>query len=221
MRSMSKAIKPLIVIILAVGVAAGAAVYLSRGTDSSTDSKTPLRADIKGGGHIRGPLEGGEAQLTLVEFGDYQCPSCGAYHPFVKEILNRYPKQLRLEFHHYPLISLHPNAMAAAMAAEAAGEQGHFWEMHDALFEYQAQWSNSPNAEAVFIALANRIGLNANAFMQAMRSPALQQRILKDVERAQEAKVEAVPTFFINGEQQHIKLTMEDFVQTIDAHLHK
>jgi protein-disulfide isomerase len=218
---MSKAIKPLIVILLAVGVAGGAAVYFSRGSDEATESKAPLHADIKGGGHFRGPLEGGEAQLTLVEFGDYQCPSCGAYHPFVKEILNRYPKQLRLEFHHYPLISLHPNAMAAAMAAEAAGEQGHYWEMHDALFEFQAQWSSSPNAEAVFLALANRIGLNANAFMQSMRSPALQQRVLKDVERAQDAKVEAVPTFFINGEQQHIKLSMEDFVQTIEAHLHK
>jgi protein-disulfide isomerase len=221
MRNMSKAIKPLIVIILAVGVAAGAAVYLSRGTEEPTDSKAPLHADIKGGGQIRGPLEGGEAQVTLVEFGDYQCPSCGAYHPFVKEILNRYPKQLRLEFHHYPLISLHPNAMAAAMAAEAAGEQGRYWEMHDALFEYQGQWSNTPNAEAVFLALASRIGLDSNAFMRAMRSPELQQRILKDVERAQVAKVEAVPTFFINGEQQHIKLSMDEFVQTIEAHLRK
>src|SRR5499427_2183224 len=222
MRGMPKVIKPLIVIILAVGVAAGAAVYLSRGSDeTATTSDAPTHADIKGGGHLRGPLQGGEAEVTLVEFGDYQCPSCGAYHPFVKEILSRYPKQLRLEFHHYPLISIHPNSMAASMAAEAAGEQGHYWEMHDALFEYQMQWASSPNPEAMFIAMASRIGLNQNAFMQALRSPELQQRILKDVERAQEAKIDAVPTFFINGERQHIKLSMDDFVQTVESHLHK
>jgi protein-disulfide isomerase len=222
MRGMPKAIKPLIVIILAVGVAAGAAVYLSRGSDeTATTSDAPTHADIKGGGHFRGPISGEKPELTLVEFGDYQCPSCGAYHPLVKEILDRYPKQLRLEFHHYPLISIHPNSMAASMAAEAAGEQGHYWEMHDALFEYQMQWANSPNPEAMFIAMASRIGLNQNAFMQALRSPELQQRILKDVERAQEAKIDAVPTFFINGERQHIKLSMDDFVQTVESHLHK
>jgi protein-disulfide isomerase len=216
---MQKALKPLIVIVLAVGVAAGAAVYLSRTPDRTEETgKAPAPADIKGGGHFRGPEE---AEVTLVEFGDYQCPSCGAYHPLVKEILSRYPNQLRLEFHHYPLISIHPNSMAASMAAEAAGEQGHYWEMHDALFEYQPQWSNSPNPEPIFTAIASRIGLNVNAFMQALRSPELQQRVLKDVERAQNAKVEAVPTFFINGQQQHIKLSMEDFVQTIEAHLRK
>src|SRR5262245_29239277 len=222
MWGMSKVIKPLIVIVLAVGVAAGAAVYLSRGSDERANtSDAPTRVDIKGGGHLRGPLQGGEAEVTLVEFGDYQCPSCGAYHPFVKEILKRYPKQLRLEFHHYPLISIHPNSMAASMAAEAAGDQGHYWEMHDALFESQNGWATTPNPEPIFTALATRIGLNVSVFTQALRSPELQQRVLKDVERAQAAKVEAVPTFFISGDRQHIKLSMEDFVQTIEAHLRK
>ena len=222
MWGMSKVIKPLIVIVLAVGVAAGAAVYLSRGSDERANtSDVPTRVDIKGGGHLRGPLQGGEAEVTLVEFGDYQCPSCGAYHPFVKEILNRYPKQLRLEFHHFPLVGIHPNSMAASTAAEAAGEQGHYWEMHDALFESQNQWANLPNPEPIFLALASRIGLNMNAFVQALRSPDLQQRVLKDVARAQDAKVDVVPTFFIDGSRQHIKLSMEDFVQTIEAHLHK
>src|SRR5262245_57057365 len=155
---MPKFIKPLIVIILAVGVAAGAAAYLSRQPDavaSETDS-APIKADIKSGGRFRGPED---AKVTLVEFGDYQCPSCAAYHPFVKEILNRYPKQVRLEFHHFPLITIHPNSMAAAKAAEAAGEQGHYWEMHDALFEYQAQWADSPDPKPIFAAIANRIGI--------------------------------------------------------------
>jgi protein-disulfide isomerase len=211
-------LKPLTVIILAVAVAAGAAVYLSRQPDQPAQTAAiPTHADIKGGGHIRGPEN---ASLTLVEFGDYQCPSCGAYHPLVKEILNRYPQQLRLEFHHFPLVTIHPNSLLASKAAEAAGEQGHYWEMHDALFDHQREWADSPNAEPIFIALAGRFGLDINRFMQAIRSPQVQDRILKDVERGNNAKVEAVPTFFINGEQVHVKLSMEDFVQVIEAHLH-
>src|SRR2546425_6883939 len=216
---MSTMLKPLTVIIIAVAIAVGAAVYLSRQPDQPTDTAaTPTHADIKGGGHFRGPEE---ASLTLVEFGDYQCPSCGAYHPLVKEILNRYPQQLRLEFHHFPLVTIHPYSMLASKAAEAAGEQGRYWEMHDALFDHQREWSDSPNAEPIFVALASQMGLDSNKFMQGLRSPQLQDRILRDVEQGQNAKVDAVPTFFINGERVHIKLSMEDFVQVIEAHLPK
>jgi protein-disulfide isomerase len=219
MRAMPKLMKPLVVIILAVGVAAGAAVFLSRNADTpAANASTPTHVEITGGGHFRGPEN---ARLTLVEFGDYQCPSCGAYHPFVKEIMSRYPDKLRLEFHHYPLISIHPNSMGAAMAAEAAGEQGHYWEMHDALFEHQQEWAGSANAEPLFVNIASHIGLDTNKFEQSLKSPALQERILKDVARAQDLKIQAVPTFFINGEQTHIKLSMEDFVQVIDDHLRK
>src|SRR5262245_24190162 len=143
MLRMPKIMKPLIVIILAVGVAAGAAVYLSRQPEgSSTSTTAALAADIQGGGQFRG-LE--NAEVTLVEFGDYQCPSCAAYHPFVKEILNRYPNQVRLEFHHFPLISIHPHSMAASKAAEAAGVEGHYWELADPLHETWVEWAERPD----------------------------------------------------------------------------
>ncbi len=216
---MQKALKPLIVIVVAIAIAAGAAVYLSRTADhpSETPDRSPHVA-IKSGGHSRGPAN---AQLTLVEFGDFQCPSCGAYHPLVKEILNRYPDKLRLEFHHYPLVDLHPNAMTGAMAAEAAGDQGRYWEMHDALFEHQADWAPSRNAELVFISLAGRLGLNVNQFMQQLRSPALQDRILQDVTLGNNLHVMETPTFFIDGQRVYIKPTIEDFVKVVDAHLPK
>src|SRR5206468_128169 len=124
MGSMSKLLKPLVVIIIAVAVAAGAAVYLSRQPDeapANTASSTPTHIDIKGGGHFRGPEN---AAVTLVEFGDYQCPSCGAFHPLVQEVMNRYPRQIRLEFHHFPLVTVHPSTMLASQAVEAAGVQG-------------------------------------------------------------------------------------------------
>jgi protein-disulfide isomerase len=139
----------------------------------------------------------------------------------VKEILNRYPNKVRLEFHHFPLISIHPNSMAASKAAEAAGEQGHYWEMHDALFEYQRQWADSPDPKPVFAAIANRIGINGTILVQTMDSPVLQQRILKDVEQGDQVKIQAVPTFFIKGQQIYIKPSIEDFVQVVETNLHK
>src|SRR6185436_9803663 len=187
MWGMSKIMKPAIVIILAVAVAAGAAVFLSRQPDEASQTDPATLGAFKGtGGRFRGP---DNAELTLVEFGDFQCPSCAAYHPFVKEILNRYPKQVRLEFHHFPLISIHPNSMAAAKAAEAAGEQGHYWEMHDALFEYQTQWAGQPDPKPGFAAIANQIGINGALLVQAMNSPRLQDRILKDVQMGDAAKI--------------------------------
>jgi protein-disulfide isomerase len=216
---MSKAAKPLIIIVLAVAIAGGAAVYFSRQPDQATKtSETTASAPLKntGGGHFRGPEN---AKITLVEFGDYQCPSCKAFHPLVQEAMSRYSQQVRLEFHHYPLVSIHGNAMAASLAAEAAGEQGKYWEMHDLLFENQDQWSKSPNAEPDFLAMAGRLGLDQNAFMQAMRSPQLQDRVLQDVVRAREANVEAVPTFFIDGQKQSLPLSITAFVDVIEARL--
>jgi len=111
--------------------------------------------------------------------------------------------------------------MAAAMAVEAAGEQGKYWEMHDLVMENQDKWSSSSNPETEFVVLANRIGVNSNAFMQAMRSPELQDRILQDVVRAREAKVEAVPTFFIDGRMVRVRLSIDEFVSVIESELQK
>lgn len=215
---MKKRLKAILVIVVAIAVATGAAVYLSRTSDRpAQDSAQTKSVQIKGG-HFRGPEN---AQVTLVEFGDYECPSCGGYHPFIKEILSRYPDKLRLEFHHFPLIGVHPNAMLGAMAAEAAGEQGHYWEMHDALFEHQRQWGESPNAEVIIMALATRMGLDMNKFMQALRSPAVQDRILQDEALADQLKLNETPSFLIDGQRVFIKPSMEDFVNVIEAHLHK
>ena len=215
---MSRVTKPLTIIAVAVIIAAATAVFLSRQSsapvsENSADSPASLTS---GGGHLRGPEN---APFTLVEFGDYQCPSCAAYHPMVTEVMRRYPDKVRLEFHHFPLLSIHPNSMGAAIAAEAAGEQGRYWEMHDLLFEDQMQWAQMPNPEPEFIALANRAGLNANQFMKSLRSPEIQQRVLQDVVRGREAKVDAVPAFFVKG--QHIPLphNIQEFSQLVEQNL--
>jgi len=192
--------KALLIIIIAVLAAGGAALYMSKQSNqpsetSASTSSTPVPA---GGGHVRGPQN---APVTFMEFGDYQCPSCGYYAPIVQEVLQRFPNQIRFEFHHYPLIELHQWAMTAAVAAEAAADQGKFWEMHDLIYRNQDKWSRSQNAESDFVSYANQLGLNVNQFMQSMRSPDIQQRILQDVVRARESKINETPTFFINGQK--------------------
>lgn len=194
--------KPLLIIVSAIVVAGIIAIYLSR-QETAAESKNAAG----GSAATTAPLAGAEnrrirgaadAPVTLLEYGDYQCPTCGTYHPIVTELLSRYHGKLKLEFRHFPLIQAHPNAMSAALAAESAGDQGKFWEMNDLLFEHQNDWSRSPNAEAIFLQYAVQIGLDSNRFMQAMKSPDTQERVLADVRSGSEI-VKGTPTFAING----------------------
>ncbi len=216
---MSNMAKPILVIAIAVVLAGGAAFYLTRSTEpeaSATSDSSAGGAPAIGPGHTRGPAD---APITLIEFGDYQCPSCRAYHPVVAEVLKRYPDKVRLEFHHYPLIQIHAHAMTASMAVEAAGEQGKYWEMNDLVFELQPEWAQSQNPETEFLTMASRLGLDQNKFMQSMRSLELQDRVLKDVVAARQGNIEAVPTFFLNGKQIQPRLAVDDFVKIIEAEL--
>ena len=193
--------KPLLLIVSAIVVAGGIALYMSKQetaaeAENKAQNNGPTAAAPAGGGRVRGPAD---APVTLLEYGDYQCPTCGTYHPITTELLARYQGKLKLEYHHFPLIQIHPNAMNAALAAESAGDQGKFWEMHDLLFEHQNEWSMSPNAEAIFLQYALQLGLDSNRFMQAMKSPETRDRILADVTRGN-AIVQGTPTFVINGQ---------------------
>jgi protein-disulfide isomerase len=216
---MSKFAKPLTIIVLAVVVAGGAGLFLARRSPSNEPSSAgTLSAAPTGDGRLKGP---DNAPVTLIEFGDYQCPTCARFHPIVEEMIRRYPSQLRLEFHHYPLISIHPNSMAAALAAEAAGDQGKFWEMHDSIFRNQETWSKVPNAESEFLTYASKLGLNVNQFMQSMRSPETQQRVLRDVTQARDANLDSVPTFFVNGKKIGLPNGPDEFSRIIQENLPK
>jgi protein-disulfide isomerase len=218
---MSKMTKPLLIIAIAIIIAGGAAFYMSKqsAVTPAASSSSPAQSLGPGGGRVRGPEN---AAVTLVEFGDYQCPSCGYYAPIVDEMLHRYPKDLKLVFHHYPLVGIHPFAMSAAKAAEAAGDQGRFWEMHDMLYANQQAWSTSSDAESLFLSFAAQIGLDNNRFMQSMRSPEVAQRVLEDVVRAREGKIDVTPTFFINGQRVTSRPdTPDKFSELIQAALRK
>src|SRR5262249_15082428 len=126
-----------------------------------------------------------------------------------------------LEFRHCPLAPVHANAMQAAIAVEAAGEQGHYWEMHDVLLESQQQWAHAANPQSAFTDIAARIGLDQKRFVQSLQAPEeFQQRIANDVTGGRGAHVEGTPTFFLNGRQlEKIQATVEYFAAAIDEEL--
>jgi protein-disulfide isomerase len=141
--------------------------------------------------HTEGPAD---APLTLVEYGDYQCPYCGAAYPVVKRVQKALGKKLRFVFRNFPLTQAHPYAMIAAEAAEAAALQGKFWEMHDLLFEQQTF------LEPDIIPLwAKKIGLDLQKFGNDIKEGGIAKRIKEDRQSGIRSGVNGTPTFYING----------------------
>lgn len=141
--------------------------------------------------HTQGPAD---APVTLVEYGDYECPYCGKAYPIVKRIQARMGDRLRFVFRNFPLAELHPNAAGAAAMAEAAAHQGKFWEMHDALFEHQHAL-NPGNLKTY----ARALDLDRVMLEQTLEGGAPEARVRKDFMSGVRSGVNGTPTFFING----------------------
>jgi protein-disulfide isomerase len=145
--------------------------------------------------HARG---GNNAPVTLEEYGDYQCPPCGALFPMVKAIEAQYGERVRFVFRQYPLPT-HAHALVAARAAEAAGLQGRFWEMHDRLYENQTKWSTEIDPRPLYINYARDIGLDVDRFINDMNGPQAEARVTADRLRGRSVGVTGTPTLFVNG----------------------
>jgi protein-disulfide isomerase len=156
--------------------------------------QNPTGADS---GRTRG---GANAKVTLEEYGDYQCPPCGALFPELKKLEKEYGDEMRFVFRHYPL-QIHKHARTAAHAAEAAGLQGHFWEMHDIIYQNQAIWSPVEDARPLFIQYARDLKLDVDRFTRDMESPAVAARVTADYDRGSALGVTGTPALFLNGRQ--------------------
>jgi protein-disulfide isomerase len=143
--------------------------------------------------HIQGPVD---APIKLLEYGDYECPYCGQAYPLVKEIQKRLGNRLCFAFRNFPLINSHPYAEHAAEAAEAAGVQGRFWEMHDSLFENQDALEDKDLER-----YAAALGLDAQRFINEVSSGAHVLRVREDFHSGARSGVNGTPTFFINGKR--------------------
>ena len=150
-----------------------------------------LTLPVSGRDHISGPAT---ARLTLLEYGDYECPFCGAAYPIVKEVQRIFGDQLRFAYRHFPLSQIHPHARQAAEAAEAAGAQGRFWDMHDVLFEHQDRLGTRD-----LLGYATALGLDLERFALELETHTCLPRIREDFLSGVRSGVNGTPTFFING----------------------
>ncbi len=140
-----------------------------------------------------------DALAVLVEYSDFECPACAAYHPLVKKITEEFKNDLKFVYRHYPIPG-HKNAIPAAIAAEAAGRQDKFWEMHDLLFTNQVEWAESPSALKKFETYAAKIGLNLIKYKQDFESNELADKVASDYDGGNRSGVSYTPSFFLNGQ---------------------
>jgi protein-disulfide isomerase len=148
--------------------------------------------------HVRG---GEKAAVTLEEFSDFQCPACGNLHPALKRIEADYGDRIRVIFRNFPLQRNHKYALIAARAAEAAGAQGKFWEMHDAIYGNQTEWSDAPEPRTFFEGYATRLGLDVQKFKADMERQELADRVIADYNRGLSLNVHGTPTIYLNGRE--------------------
>ena len=159
---------------------------------STTQWDTVLAVPVDAGrDHIQGAAD---APVTLVEYGDYQCPYCGAAYPIVKELQDRMGERLRFVFRNFPITTSHPNAEQAAEAAEAAAAQGRFWEMHDLLYENQRRL-----ADKDLHAYADQLGLDVDLFDKELAEHVHAPRVREDFMGGVRSGVNGTPSFYING----------------------
>lgn len=224
-----KRLLPFIIIIVVLAVALGAYSYMKRSAVTSSPvppsltvtgpsgAATPAAANVAPGAqppHIRGSEN---ASVTLEEFGDFECPPCGLLHPVIKGVENDYGPRLRVIFREFPLTPNHPHALAAARAAEAAGLQGMFFEMHDQLYQNQKAWKDLFDVRPVYEGYAKSIGLDVERWKRDQSSEAVEQRIFLDGNRAHSLGVKGTPTVYINGtEIPFEQLTPEGLRAAID-----
>jgi protein-disulfide isomerase len=151
-----------------------------------------------------------DAPVTLLEYGDFECPHCGAAHKMLGELLPQAGELVRFVFRHFPLAEVHPHATHAAEAAEAAAAQGRFWEMHDALFENQDALEDED-----IVAMAAKLGLDGDRVAEELRSEIHLSRVQEDFRSGIRSGVNGTPTFFINGRRHNGSWDLQSLLAAI------
>lgn len=156
-----------------------------------------------------------EAPHTIVEYSDFECPACASTQQVITRLLEEHGEQVRLAYRHFPLESIHDAAEPAARAAEAAGLQGKFWEMHDLLYEKQSEWSKNDDLEGSFAGYAGELGLEAEQFLADYESDAVRAAVASDAEQARVLKLGGTPSFFLDGAKIQNPRSYEEWVELI------
>lgn len=206
---------PFIIIIVVFVVAAGAGTLLFHFRKPPPPPPQPTFGSPGAEpAHVRGPSN---APVALEEFGDFECMPCFRLWPALKNLENEYAKTLAVTFREHPL-EQHHHAREAARAAEAAGLQNHFWEMHDFLYLRRAEWVRSDNVRAFFIQCATELSLNVEQFTRDMDGEDVAKRIALDEARGSSLAIDRTPVIYINGKKIDLSGDPEDSLRTeIDA----
>lgn len=177
--------------LVTLGIVIGGIFLLNQSSSPTIDHSALIRAESH-------QQVAKEPQVTVVEFGDFQCPSCAAIYPDLKNYLSQHQENVTFVFRHFPLPQ-HQNALAAAVAAEAAGQQNKFWEMSDLLFTHQSDWAELADPTPIFLNYAQQLGLAKEPFQTALLERTYSQKVYADKADGNQLSVNATPTFFVNG----------------------
>lgn len=187
--------KRFVTILLLVVVVLGGIFFIGR-------SKSPDTASTGSTGTVSNHTTGQNAKnVSLVVYGDFQCPVCGQFFPIEKQVVDSFSKDISFQFLHFPLDSIHPNARAASRAAEAAGLQGKFFEMHDLLYQNQSSWNTASDPLAVFTSFATSLGLDSAKFKSDFASETVNGTINADLKQGNGKGVTGTPTYYLNGQK--------------------
>jgi protein-disulfide isomerase len=161
--------------------------------------------------HVLGP---DHAVVSVVEYGDFECPNCKQAAPSVKMLMQRFPERIRFAFRHYPLVEVHPHAQLAAEAAECAGAQGKFWPMHDLLFEHQLHLQQTR-----LHGYAEQLRLDMTRYTAEIDDHVYLQRVHEHQDSARASGVRGTPAFFVNGKLHDVSFGMQKLFDAVEAAL--
>lgn len=190
--------KRFIVILVVVVLGLAGIFFIGKNKSSSTNSNSGSTTVGSTSNHTTGNTA---SKVNLTVYGDFQCPVCGQFYPVEKKVVDSFSKDISFTFMHLPLETIHPNARAAARAAEAAGLQGKFFEMHDLLYINQSAWSSSSDPLTIFTSYATQLGLDTAKFKSDFASETVNSTINADLKSGNSKGVTGTPTYYLNGKK--------------------
>jgi len=194
-------------VVVVIAAVVGLIIFLVRDDDGGA-----LGVDVIETDWIRGSAE---ASVTLVEYSDFECPACAQFQPTVKGVVDELGDKIQFVYRHFPISQSHKQAQLAALAAEAAGRQGKFWEMHDAIFERQGEWAGGEDARDIFGRYAQELELDMTRFDNDIEDNELRDKVEEHKSSGVRSGVSGTPTFFLNGERMKGYNTHDEFKNSI------